>query len=687
VISYSFWQRRFGGAMDAIGRTMVLDDVPFTIVGVTPPAFFGLEVGREFDVAVPLSDEPLLRGREDLLDHREQTWLTIMVKLRPAQSVDAATAGLRGVQSQIREATLPDPAKGPPHYLDRYLKEAFALVPSATGTSVLRRRFEQPLQVVMVVVAFVLLIACANIANLSLARATARHHELCVRQALGASRWRLVRQLLTESVVLASIGMACAIPIASWGSRLLVRQLSTQANTVFLDLSIDGHVLMFTMGITVATMLLFGAAPALRGAGVAPVDALKAPGHVTSEHGRIGRLASSLIIAQVALSVVLVMAASLFVRTFSSLATRPLGFERDRVLVVTMSAQRATVDPAQRLLLYERAREAVRTLPGVAAAALSPITPVSGNSFTPRIEVSGGMALPDSERVTFGNLISPGWFRTFGTPLIAGRDIIDRDRKGTPPVAVVNQEFARKFLAGASPLGHTITLALNGPTADPPIEIVGVAADAVYRSLRDPVPPTMYLPLAQHDGDQAFLVPLASASLSVQSTLGPPGLLTKSIAAAIGVVNPELTLTFRPLADQVDASLTQERLVAMLSGFFGALALLLAGLGLYGVTAYAVSRRRTEIGIRMALGAEPAAVVRLVLSRVVILVGIGAVIGSGLSLWASKFVASLLYGLAPRDPMTLIVAVATLAAVGVAAGWLPARRASRIDPAAVLRES
>jgi putative ABC transport system permease protein len=495
-----------------------------------------------------------------------------------------------------------------------------------------------------------------------------------------------VRQLLTESAVLAVIGTACGLPIASWGSRLLVRQLSTQANLVFLDLSIDGRVLAFTASVTVVTALLFGIAPALRASRVAPMDALKTSGRSTGEDGQI-ELASILIVAQVALSVLLVVATGLFVRTFSALATRPLGFDRDHVLLVTISAPRATVDPGQRVALYQRAREAVRALPGVADAALSLVTPVSGNAFIPHIEVSGSVPLADRERVSFGNVISPGWFHTFDTPLISGRDLTTRDRQGTAPVVVVNQAFARKFLAGASPVGHTITLALNGPKPDPAIEIVGVVADAVYRSLRDPVPPTMYLPLAQHDGEKAFVDLLASVSLSVRSTRDSPVLLTKSVAAAIGAVSPDLTLTFRQLTDQVNASLSQERLIAMLSGFFGALALLLAGLGLYGVISYAVIRRRTELGIRMALGAGPGRVMRLVLLRALILVGIGVVVGGGASLWLSKFVASLLYGVEPRDPATLGAATFVLAVVGAVAAWLPAQRASRIDPADVLRES
>jgi predicted permease len=372
-------------------------------------------------------------------------------------------------------------------------------------------------------------------------------------------------------------------------------------------------------------------------------------------------------------------------RTFGSLANLHLGFDRDRVLLVGVNAQRTEIPAAERLATYDRIRQRVMAVPGVAAAAVSFVTPVSGNTWNNRIEVSGGVELPERQRQSNFNAITPGWLATFGTPLVAGRDILDTDTKNAPPVILVNQAFAKKFLNGASPLGHTLQIGAGGRNPQPPREIVGVVADAVYRALREPIPATMYVPLAQFDDSRGPAPP--SMSVSARSSTGSPALLARGVSAAIAEINPDLALTFRPLADQVNASLTQERVVAMLSGFFGGLALLLAGLGLYGVTSYAVNRRRTEIGIRMALGAAPAGVVRLVLSRVSLLVGIGVLVGAGVSLWASQFVTTLLYGLEPRDPATLVASSATLAFVGALAGWLPAHRASRIDPAEVLRDS
>jgi len=679
VISHAFWQRRFGGAGEAIGTRLTLEGVPFTVVGVMPPGFFGPDVGRRLDVIVPVGMLTTVRP-ERSLEQRDYWWLSIMVRLKAGQSIDQATDAIRSLQPQIREATLP--INWPTVDLMQYLKAPLTLAPAATGNSSLRQRYERPLLTIMVVVVLVLLIACANIANLLLARATARRHEWSVRLALGASRWRLVRLLLTESLLLSAIGAGVGFLVARWGSQLLVAQLSTQTNTVFLDLSIDWRVLAFTTGTTVITALLFGVAPAFRAAGVSPMEAIKEQGRgAGSETGRVS-FASGLVVVQVALSVILVVAAALFLRTFTKLATLDLGFDPSQVLVVTMSAERAPIATAQRMAVFERARQAVASLPGVQGTALSFITPVSGHNWGNRLEVSGGVALTDSRRSALRNEVSPEFFETYGQRLIAGRAFTDRDRDGSPLVAIVNEAFARRFLDGANPIGHTLRRYPVRPD-DASLEIVGVVGDAVYRRIRDPIPPTVYSSAMQPDRS----LPSTEYNLNVRSASGTSMLLTRSIADAIAGVNKDLALTFRPLSDQIGASLTQERVVAMLAGFFGALALLLAGLGLYGVTSYAVSRRRNEIGIRMALGAAPAAVVRLVLSRVSMLVGLGVVIGAGISLWAAPFVATLLYGLEPRDPMTLAGSIAVLAAVGAVAGWLPARRASRIDPVVVLRDS
>ncbi len=676
VISYGFWQRHFGGAADAIGRPITLERVAFTVIGVTPPEFFGPQVGGAFDVVVPLGAEPLVRTEHSFLDERAAWWLAVMARLRPDQSVGAATALLQGIQPQIREATLPTDWR--PEWLAEYLQEPFIAVPAATGESPLRDRYQRPLTVIMVVVALVLLIACANIANLLLARAAARRHELSVRQALGASRLRLAGQLLTESLVLSGIGALLGFAFAQWGSRLLVHQLSNQRTAVFLDLSLDWRVLGFTAAAAVGTALLFGTVPALRATRVQPVEAMKEQGRGIA--GGHSHLAGALVAGQVALSLILVVAAGLFVRTFAALANRDLGFEREGMLTVSVGARRSVVPPTARPALYQRIRQAVEALPDVERAALSEVTPVSGMAWQFPIEVVGAPLAPESERHTFANMVSPGWFAAYRTPLIAGRDFDQRDHATAPHVAIVNQELARRFFRGESAVGRVIRWPEPGNQTSPPTEIVGVVGDAVYRSVRAPVPPTLYVPLAQG------LMPEASVTLSVRSAAGSPALLTRGVATAISGVDRDLTLSFRLLDDQVASSLTQERLVALLSGFFGGLALMLAGLGLYGVTAYAVNRRRPELGIRMALGAPPAGVVRLVLRRVAWTIGIGIVLGTLATWWAARLAGSLLYGVQPRDPATFAAAALVLAAIGTLAGWLPARRAARIDPVDVLRE-
>jgi predicted permease len=608
------------------------------------------------------------------------TWLRIMLRLHPRQSLDAATAALRAVQPQIREGSLPK------QFQAQFLKDPFVLDPTGGGTSTLRQRFERPLVTIFVVVALVLLIACANIANLQLGRGAARRHELSVRLALGASRWRLARQSLIESVVLAVIGAAFGLLFAAWASRALVAQLSTSTRRIVLDLSLDWRVLAFTAATMVATTILFGIAPALRATGVGPMEALKEHGRGTGESSRSLGWSNGLIVAQVAMSLMLVVAAGLFVRTFERLAGVSLGFDRDRTVVVTVTAP--TVPAADRNVFYHRLISAAAAVPGVAHAGGSLNPPLIG-SLVGDIVVSAPGVMPgaDAEAISQYIDITPGFLAAYGTAIRAGRDFDDRDTNAAPRVMLVNEAFVRRFLPGRNPIGTLLALTARiPPSGDIPIgsrTVVGVVADAVYRSVRAPLRPTMYVPLAQRDGPLLFTY----FYITVRSAAGSPALLTRSLDGALHAVNRDLSLTFRPVADQVNESLAQDRLVAMLSGFFGALALLLAGLGLYGVTAYAVARRRTEIGIRMALGAPPGGVVRLVLGRVLLLVGIGVLVGASLSLWASTFVSTLLFGLQPRDPATFAGAAVTLAAVGALSGWLPAWRASRIDPADVLRES
>ena len=679
VISHRFWQQRFNGSGNVLGQSISLNRVPYTIVGVTGPGFFGPQVGETFDVIVPLGTEPLVRGEGSGLDQRSMWWLEIIARLKAGQTVDQATTALRNVQPRIREATLPENWRSSD--LETYLKDPLTLVPAASGSPFLRARYKRPLLTLMVVVALVLLIACANIANLMLARANGRRHELSVRLALGASRFRLARQFLAESLLMSGVGAALGLAFAYWASRLIVHQMSAGREGLFVDLAIDWRILGFTAFVAIGTAVVFGLAPALRASRVAPNDALKEQGRAMAgeSHRSLG---SSLVVAQVALSLVLVVAAGLFVRTFTTLANRDLGFTFEPLLVVSLDAERSKTPEGQRPALFERLAQAVASVPGIEKSAVSAVTPVSGMLWNDRFEFPELPALSQRDRAMNINFVSPGWFATYGTSILSGRDFDSRDRAGAPGVAIVNEAYVARFIkAGANPLEQLVRPQARGnQSAPPPLQIVGVVRNSVYRSVRDSNGPIVYRAMAQADEFPPFV------SATARSTSGSAALLTKSITTAIGQVDPDLSLTFRPLAQQIRGSLAQERVIAILSGFFGALALLLAGIGLYGVTSYAVSRRRTEIGIRMALGADANGVVRLVLARVAILVGIGVIVGTGISIWASRFVDTLLYGLEPRDPLTFVGAVAVLGTIGALAGWLPARRAARIDPAEALRQ-
>jgi putative ABC transport system permease protein len=435
---------------------------------------------------------------------------------------------------------------------------------------------------------------------------------------------------------------------------------------------------------TAMTATLFGVAPAFRATRVAPIDALNAQGRRAAAGDGHATFSNSLIVAQVVLSLVLVVAAGLFVQTFKRLGRVPLGFERDGVMVVEVNAP--TVAAAERSRFFGRLLGAVSAIPGVAAAGGSMNPPIVGELRGDLVvSAPGTSAPPDAEPIRQSNTITPGWMAAYGTGIRAGRDFNERDTPEAPGVMLVNDAFARQFVTDRNVVGTTLALAFRMPlNSDFPMgskTIVGVVGDTVSRSIREPVRPMIYLPLSQWNW------PLLQYTfyIGVRSSTRSPALFARSVTTALTAVNADLTLAFEPLAQQVDESLAADRVLAILSGFFGAVSLLLAGLGLYGVTGYAVARRRTEIGIRLALGAAPSGVVRLVLSRVLMFVGVGMLLGVTVSLWASKFVAGL-FGLEPRDPVTLVSAALTLAAVGTLAGWLPAHRASRIDPAAVLRD-
>ncbi|HKO04632.1 MAG TPA: ABC transporter permease [Candidatus Acidoferrales bacterium] len=676
VLSYGFWQEHFGGAAGAIGSTLPLDGHPFEIVGVSAPGFFGTEVGRTFDVAAPICAEAILEGKNSALDRRSNWWFRVMGRPKPGLSREQISARLAVLSPQIFAATVP--TNWNPGQQASFRNWQLVTLPGSTGLSQLRRAYDVPLKMLMGIAGLVLLIACANIASLMLARAAARRKEIAVRLAVGASRMRLVRQLLTECVVLSVSGALVGILVAQWASRLLVRYISTEHNKLFLDLALDARVLAFTAGVAILTGLLFGVLPAFRSTRVSLAGAMM--GEVAERTGRdtFFRSGRWTVAVQMAISLVLVVTAGLFVRSFANLATLDAGFDRSNVLIAVMDMHNANLSTAERAVAADEILRRIRALPGVINASQSMVTPVSGSTWDDMVVVEGPNAPTGDDSDVYINDIAPGYFATMRTPLLEGRDFNERDTGEIPRVVIVNQALARKFFPGVDPLGKTIRRYATATTLSEPVEIVGVARDAKYESLREDFPPTAYFPLAELPGG-------TERSHLLIRTQMPPALMTRAVEQSVAGVNKSISLEFRTLAQQVNDSIVQERMLATLSGFFGALALLLAMIGLYGVLACLVLQRQREIGIRMALGAQRAAIWRLVMRDVGLLLAAGVAAGTGIAWISTRFVQSLLFGLQAHDTATIALGIGLLAAVGFLASYLPARRAMRVDPMVALR--
>jgi putative ABC transport system permease protein len=678
MISYGLWQRRYAGVQNVAGRQLSVDGVPFTIVGVMPREFFGTEVGRTIDVAVPLGAEPSIHASNAALGAPDWYWLTIMLRLKPNQSMEAANAALHVIGPGIIQNSKM-PSDLPVQFVPQLRSEPFAATSGITGVSTARAQYNRPLTILLATVAALLVIACANVANLLLARAVVRRYEITVRLALGASRWRLVRQSLAESLILSSASAIGGLLITGAFSRTLVAQLSLPADPVFLDLSFDWRVMTFTAALAVATAIVFGMAPAWTSVRTAPIDALNERGRGNSTAGR-GILSSSLVVAQIGLSVVLLIIGGLFIRTFTNLTHVSTGFEINSIGVMDLSLAHASADGAKRLALFQELVSAARTVPGIEQATGSFVTPISDSGFGGTIELMGqnGPARPGT---AFINFVTPGWFQTYGIRLRDGRDFRESDNGKAQPVAVVNNAFVRRFMGAKNPIGETVKYSFNGGDFSTAKTIVGVAHDAVYRSLREGMRPTLYMPLTQWE-----MSPLMNEiAISVRGVDRLSGALTRSMVDALTRVDGDITFTARPLAEQMNASLTRERAVAQISGCFGAVALVLANIGLYGLMSYSVSRRRAEMGIRIALGGTPAMIMRMVFRRAYPLVLLGIGLGSVVAFWASRFVASLLYEIDPHDTRIMAAAAFALIIAAAVAVWLPAARISRTDPATVLK--
>ncbi|MFI5231839.1 MAG: ADOP family duplicated permease [Gemmatimonadales bacterium] len=675
AVSDAFARREFGSALAAPGRTITLADHPIAVVGVADPAFFGVQVGRTVDVYVPLCAQSLLI-RPGILDVRARWFLNVIGRPKDGLSPAQVHAALATAAPAIFRATVP--ANFGSDGQAQYLKRTFDVAPAATGLSDLRSNYSRALYVLMVVVGVVLLIACANIANLLLARGASRAHEISIRMALGAGRWRLVRQLLTESLLLSLMGAGLGVLFARWASGLLVRLLSTRQNFVWLDLAIDGRVLAFTALIAGGTAVLFGLLPAWRATRVDPQAAMKAGGRGVIGSDARHRIGKSLVVVQVALSLALVAAAGLLVGSFRKLTQVDPGFQQDGVLLVSAGFAQARQNGEQQLIAQGQLLDRLREAPGVRAASASFVTPISGSGWNDLVIVDGFKSTGRKDAAVWFNQVTDGYFHTMETPLLAGRDLAPTDGPAAPLVAVIDETMAHKFFGAANAVGRTFRTSL-GDSASAPITIVGVVRTAKYASLKEKSPGTVYLPFTQGDGKR----PIASYEVRTE---GSPAALIPVIKAAATQISPGITLDFRTLSDQVSSSLSRPRLLATLSGFFGALALLLATIGLYGTMSYDVARRRNEIGIRIALGAARHRVLAMVIAEAGRLIVLGVAIGLLLALATTRFVSAFVFGLTPTDPATLTLASAVLGVVALAAALLPAWRAARVDPMNALRE-
>ena len=673
VIGYGFWQREFAGDPSAIGRSLTLDGHAYDIVGVTPANFFGVEVGRTFDVAVPLCAEPLSRGERTALDKPDVWFLAVIGRLKPGWTEARASAQLASISAPIFQATLP------PHYREQdathYRQFRFGAFPAGTGISVLRRQYESPLWMLLATTGLVLIIACANLANLMLARATTREREVAIRLAIGASRWRLVRQLLAESLLIAFTGAAAGAALAQWLSRFLVDFLATERNQPFVDLSLDWRVFAFTLALAVATCIVFGLVPAVRATTTSPGAAMKAGSRGMSDGRERFGLRRALVVLQVALSLVLVVGALLFVRSLRNLVTLDAGFRQDNLLIVSLDLRRAGIAEERRTAVYREIADRLQALPGVSGASQASIVPISGSGWNNNI-VIGGKKYTDN--VNF-NRVSPGFFQTMGTAMLTGRDFNEHDAGAAHQVAIVNQSFIDKFFGGRNPIGELFQIDEGPGVPRPPFEIVGVVKNTKYTDLREPFGPIVFFAAAQDDKPDPFLQVVVHASASTAT-------VASEVKAAVAETNPSIVLEFQTMETQVRDSLMRERLMATLSGLFGALAAVIAMIGLYGVMSYMVARRSNEIGIRMALGAGRADVVRMVMREATLLLGAGLIVGAVLAIAAARMATSLLFGLRPWDPSTLAASAVVLAAIAALASYLPAARASRLEPTIALRE-
>ena len=672
LLSFAYWQKRFGGDPGAIGRRITVNSVPFTIIGVTPREFYGVSADYPAEIMMPSETMPQVSaGRTSSEVPKESDGAgDVIVRLKPGVTISAAGSELSGI---FRQAEL-EHAGADAQEIASIQRSSVELAPASRGLSSARNRFSEPLKVLMVVVALVMLIACANIANLLLAKASARQREIAIRLSLGSTRWRLVRQLLTESLLLAVMGGLLGIGLAAWARDGIVYFASTQSGA-----TIPGawnlRVLGFTSAICLANALLFGIAPALRATGIDFATALKS-GRSSRMSGRLP-LARVLVAAQVALSLTLLVGAALFLGTFRNLDRADLGYDRDHELLVTIDPALAGYKGPQSQEIYRQVLERVAGIPGVRAASLMESRLMSGSVMMTGVFVPGYTLQKGEDPQNLwviSNQVGPGFAGISGIHLMAGRDFSERDNASAPKVAVINETMARHFFGDKDPIGGQIARGRKSP----PMTIVGVVRDFKNFGIQEGKQDVMFMPYLQAES-------VTSATILVRTALDPAR-VAPDVRAAIRAVDATLPQYDVITMDrQVENTLSQERLLAILASAFGGLALGLAAIGLYGVLSYGVTQRTGEIGVRMALGSQPSGIVKMILGETGRLVLIGMAIGIGVAIAGGRAIKSMLYGVTPAEPWSLGMAVAILGSVALIAGFLPARRASRVDPMVALR--
>jgi predicted permease len=661
VISDGYWVRHFQRSLSVVGEDLLLNGVPVTIIGVSPPGFVGANVGSVADITMTVATLPRISPEAAPLLGPGNFWLRALA--RPAQgvSVPAAKARLEAVWPQMWDGLIS--SQWPASRRRPFADATFELGPGRTGWTFMRQTYRLPLLVLMGVVALVLFIACANVASLTLARASARQREMAVRLAVGASRGRIVRQLLAESVLLSLIGATCGLLFAWLSGRFLVGAISTSQFEAVFDLTPNWRVLGFTAAVATASGLLFGIAPALQSSSVRPSAGLKEDLRMSASRSRV---LSSLVATQVAMSLLLLFGAGLFMRTLQNLQNLDPGFNREGVLIVELEGRRTVVAAS---MLHE-----IRRLPGVVSASLSTHTPLSGSVWSDPA-VPAGRPLPERDTAHFVG-VGPRYFETMQTALAEGREFTDRDAAGAPPVAIVNEALARRDFPNQQILGQRLFALVRGEQKH--LEIIGLAKDTSSAGLRRPPPPTVYVSYLQLSGNLPTTIEVRAS--------GPLGQTATALRQMLQPRMPQTPIEVRLLSEQVEASMARERLMATLASAFGVLALSVACVGLYGLLAYGVARRTREIGIRMALGAPRRQVIAMVLTSAARPVVVGAVAALPAAWAASRAIESMLFGLGPADTATLSVSIAILAAAALMAAYVPARRASRIDPMAALRD-